>query len=181
MADGAGATAALKQNVEAQLSRLLQTLQDLEDMKDDLEPEEIVEMRAETLTELEAFQRSLEDMTSGNQTLQTELGAMKLAVQEAVRQSFQTPEAIKLFASGEVPAIRRRIGQLAAGKQTETTRRQAGELALALKKLGEKLSAEEQALLEPLRHGAQYHEVSSELSGAAALGAAGVANRRASK
>ena len=101
MADGAGATAALKQNVEAQLSRLLQTLQDLEDMKDDLEPEEIVEMRAETLTELEAFQRSLEDMTSGNQTLQTELGAMKLAVQEAVRQSFQTPEAIKLFASGE--------------------------------------------------------------------------------
>ena len=68
-----------------------------------------------------------------------------LAVQEAIGQTSGNRE---LFASGETQAMRRRIGQLMAGKQqTETTRRQASELALALKKLGEKLSAEEQALL----------------------------------
>ena len=136
-------------------------------------------MREETMAELEAFQQSLEDMATGNQTLQTELGATRLAVREAIEQ--QSGGSRALFASGETQAMRRRLGQLVGGKSTETSRRQAGELALALKKLGEKLSSEEQALLEPLRHGGQYHEVAGELSGASALGAAGTANRRASR
>ena len=57
-------SAALKKNVEDQLSRLLAQLDDLEELRDELEPDEVEEMRAETMEEMKEFEATLEKMMS---------------------------------------------------------------------------------------------------------------------
>ena len=66
-----------------QLSRLLTQLQDCEDLKEDLDPDEYEETRADTLQQLREFQATLNKMTSGDNTLVSELGSVQL-----VRKSF---------------------------------------------------------------------------------------------
>lgn len=71
-------TERLIENSRAQLSRLLTQLQDCEDLKEDLDPEEYEETRADTLQQLKEFQETLTRMTSGDNTLVSQLGSVQL-------------------------------------------------------------------------------------------------------
>ena len=60
----------LKNNID-EINRLKEQLNDLETYKDDFEPEELENMRKETLAQLEEAQKRLEKMKSGSITTKT--------------------------------------------------------------------------------------------------------------
>jgi hypothetical protein len=141
---GADETARLKANVQDQLSRLLTQLQDLEDLRDEIDDDEYAEVRGDTLDQLREFDAQLNKMAQGDLTLVSELGAIKLALESAVREAFRTPEVIRMFASKEPTALRGRLARLheevKLGRLTESAFRvQAVEVIVALKRLGEEV------------------------------------------
>lgn len=105
MAHGAQETAKLKANVEDQLNRLMTQLQDLEEMKGDLDTAEYEQTKRDTVEQLAEFEASLKKMMAGNMTLVTELGAYQLALQAAVRGAFKSPEVVKMFAKRQPGAF----------------------------------------------------------------------------
>lgn len=126
---------------------------DLEDLRDEIEDDEYVETRKDTVDQLEEFDGQLKKLTDGDMTLVSELGQMKLALRAAISNAFQTPEVIKSFAAREPTALRTRLvalGQeLKLGRLTEARYRTAAlEVVFALKRLGEDLSPSEKALLD---------------------------------
>ena len=94
------------------VERLLSQLEDLEELREDLTEDEYNETKADTLAQLKEFQASLAKMASGSMTLQSNLEATRLAVQAAVSSAFQTPEVIRLFASKQPAAMRRRLAEM---------------------------------------------------------------------
>jgi len=85
-------------------------------------------------------------------TLVSELNSVQLAIQNTIRNAFKTPEVIKMFARREPGALRaklaalkedRRLGRVAEEAYVELS----VEILLALQKLGEPLSADEQRTL----------------------------------
>lgn len=153
MSHGADETARLKANIQDQLNRLLQQLQDLEELRDDIDDDEYDETRKDTMEQLTEFQEKLERMMAGDMTLVSELGQVKLALTAAIKDAFKTPEVIAMFAKREPAALRTRLahlqeehklGRLPAGR----FKSQAIEIIVALRKLGEKLTAEEQHFLD---------------------------------
>eukprot|EP00854_Cymbomonas_tetramitiformis_P024623 gene24623-29951_t len=105
-------TARLRADAEAQITRLLTQLSDLEELKEDLDEDEYAETKAETLQQLEEFKASLQKMMNGDMSLQDELAAMKLAIQGAISEAFQTPEVIKMFALKQPTQLRERLHSL---------------------------------------------------------------------
>ena len=89
---GRSETAALKQNLEDQLDRLMTQLEELEGCRGDMEVSEWEGIREETLEELKHFSASLEKMTAGDMTLVDQLSSLKLATQAAISDAFKTPE-----------------------------------------------------------------------------------------
>ncbi len=71
-------TARLRKNVEAQLGRLLEQLQDLTDFKDELDEDEWVEMKEDTLEALSEMKANLTKMMSGDMTLVSQFGQIQL-------------------------------------------------------------------------------------------------------
>uniref|UniRef100_A0A4W4HI94 Beta-catenin-interacting ICAT domain-containing protein n=1 Tax=Electrophorus electricus TaxID=8005 RepID=A0A4W4HI94_ELEEL len=149
---GKSETGKLKQNMEEQLDRLMQQLQDLEECREELDNEEYEETKKETLEQLSEFNESLMKLMSGNMTLVDELGGMQLAIQAAISQAFKTPEVIRLFAKKQPGQLRTRlaemdrdmmVGKLPRDQYTE----QKVEILSALRKLGEKLTTEDDAFL----------------------------------
>jgi hypothetical protein len=153
MADrGKTETNRLKQNVEDQLNRLLQQLEDLKSEKDNMDESEYNEMWNDTMQQLKEFQASLKKMMAGDMTLVDSLSNVQLAIQAAVSRAFQTPEVIRLFAKKEPGQLRQRLAALQRdvklGKVPQDAyTQQAVEILSALKKLGETLSGEEQGFL----------------------------------
>ncbi|KAL1519976.1 hypothetical protein AB1Y20_023460 [Prymnesium parvum] len=149
---------ALRKNVEDQLERLISQLEDIEGLREELSEEEYQQTKQDTLAQLEEFQVSLEKMMRGNLTLHSELDATRLALRSAIsgarrRREIPTPEVIRLFANKQPIALRRRLAEIdrdvKLGKVSfETVSSQASEILVALKKLGEKLSAKEEAFLQ---------------------------------
>uniref|UniRef100_A0ABI8A661 Beta-catenin-interacting ICAT domain-containing protein n=1 Tax=Felis catus TaxID=9685 RepID=A0ABI8A661_FELCA len=136
-------TSKLKQNLEEQLDRLMQQLQDLEECREELDTDEYEETKKETLEQLSEFNDSLKKIMSGNMTLVDELSGMQLAIQAAISQAFKTPEVIRLFAKKQPGQLRTRlaemdrdlmVGKLERGLYTQ----QKVEILTALRKLGEK-------------------------------------------
>ncbi|KAI5612226.1 protein LZIC [Silurus asotus] len=149
---GKSETGKLKQNMEEQLDRLMQQLQDLEECREDLEDEEYEETKKETLEQLNEFNESLKKLMSGNMTLVDELGGMQLAIQAAISQAFKTPEVIRLFAKKQPGQLRTRLAEMdrdvMVGKLSrDVYTQQKLEILTALRKLGEKLTAEDAAFL----------------------------------
>uniref|UniRef100_A0A8I3MBS8 Leucine zipper and CTNNBIP1 domain containing n=1 Tax=Canis lupus familiaris TaxID=9615 RepID=A0A8I3MBS8_CANLF len=137
-------TSKLKQNLEEQLDRLMQQLQDLEECREELDADEYEETKKETLEQLSEFNDSLKKIMSGNMTLVDELSGMQLAIQAAISQAFKTPEVIRLFAKKQPGQLRTRlaemdrdlmVGKLERGLYTQ----QKVEILTALRKLGEKM------------------------------------------
>ncbi|KAK1340522.1 hypothetical protein QTO34_019092 [Cnephaeus nilssonii] len=107
-------TSKLKQNLEEQLDRLMQQLQDLEECREELDADEYEETKKETLEQLSEFNDSLKKIMSGNMTLVDELSGMQLAIQAAISQAFKTPEVIRLFAKKQPGQLRTRLAELTA-------------------------------------------------------------------
>jgi len=152
MSRGQQETQQLKQNLQEQLNRLLTQLQDLEDNKADL-GEEYEEMRTDTLQQLKELKASLMKLLEGNMTLVDEFGSVQLAIQAAVSQAFHTPEVIKMFAKKDHGSLRQRLTSLQTSHKlgkisNEDFTQQTAEILTALKKLGEKISDQEEAFLQ---------------------------------
>ena len=62
------------------MNRLLTQLQDLEEMKDELDEAEYIQSRQETLDQLEEFEAALAKMMAGNMTLVDELSGIQCTV-----------------------------------------------------------------------------------------------------
>ncbi|XP_059231139.1 protein LZIC isoform X2 [Mustela nigripes] len=163
-------TSKLKQNLEEQLDRLMQQLQDLEECREELDTDEYEETKKETLEQLSEFNDSLKKIMSGNMTLVDELSGMQLAIQAAISQAFKTPEVIRLFAKKQPGQLRTRLAEmdrdLMVGKLDRGLyMQQKVEILTALRKLGEKLTADDEAFLSA-NAGAilsQFEKVSTDL------------------
>ncbi|XP_077168308.1 protein LZIC [Paroedura picta] len=167
---GKSETSKLKQNLEEQLDRLMQQLQDLEECRDELDADEYEETKKETLEQLSEFNDSLKKIMSGNMTLVDELSGMQLAIQAAISQAFKTPEVIRMFAKKQPGQLRTKLAEmdrdLIVGKLGQDLyTQQKLEILTALRKLGEKLIPDEEAFLLT-NAGAtlsQFERVSSDL------------------
>ncbi|KAM4016330.1 protein LZIC isoform 2-T2 [Anomaloglossus baeobatrachus] len=149
---GKSETSKLRQNLEEQLDRLMQQLQDLEECREELDADEYEETKKETLEQLSEFNDSLQKIIAGNMTLVDELGGMQLAIQAAISQAFKTPEVIRMFAKKQPGQLRTRLSEmdrdLMVGKLArDVYTQQKGEILTALRKLGEKLTPEDEAFL----------------------------------
>ncbi|CAG0889096.1 unnamed protein product [Cyprideis torosa] len=144
MSRGQAETASLRENIEKQLDRLMKQLAELEEVKDDLDDEEYVECKEDTLQQLKEFNETLSQMKTGDMSLVDDINAAQLAIQAAISQAFRTPEIMKMFAQKDVAKLRLRLSQIPfRGSEMERI-----ELLTALKSLGEELSAEETMLLQ---------------------------------
>ncbi|XP_029157520.1 protein LZIC-like [Nylanderia fulva] len=152
---GKAETDRLRKNLEEQLDRLVQQLEDLEDCRVTLDETDYQEAKEDTMEQLREFNESLQRMISGDMTLVNELGAMQLATQAAISAAFQTPAVIRMFGRREPTGLKERLSQIdrdvKLGKlNKEAADRQRGEILSALRQLGEKLEPSELQLLERL-------------------------------
>ncbi|KAL3283565.1 hypothetical protein HHI36_006704 [Cryptolaemus montrouzieri] len=143
----------LKRNLEIQLDRLVEQLEDLESYKDDMEEEEYNETKKETKEQLQEFNESLEKLMKGNISLVSKLAAVRLTTQLAISNAFKTPEIIRMFAKQEPKLLREKLKQLEDDVQLnkilkENSERQKAEILTALRHLGEQLSREDLQFLE---------------------------------
>mmetsp|Transcript_51916 Transcript_51916/g.127444 ORF Transcript_51916/g.127444 Transcript_51916/m.127444 type:complete len:189 (+) Transcript_51916:86-652(+) len=166
----------LKANVEDQLNRLLSQLEDLEELKDDLDDDEYEETKRDTLAQLAEFDASLKKMMSGNVGLVTELASVQLAIQGAISKAYSTPEVIRMFAKGENGQLRERLANLQRDEKLGKISRdaytaQAVEVLSALKRLGEELSPPDDAFLSANKTQAlaAFEEARDGAGGAAAV------------
>uniref|UniRef100_A0A915L8E7 Beta-catenin-interacting ICAT domain-containing protein n=1 Tax=Romanomermis culicivorax TaxID=13658 RepID=A0A915L8E7_ROMCU len=147
----------LRQNLLDQLDRVMRQLSDLEEYKKDLSAEEYESTKDETKQQLNEFNVSLSKLTSGNISLIDELSAVKLAVQAAISEAFKTPEIIRLFANKQPAQLRMKLNELERDRkinriQDESLYKERKiEILLALKKLNDPLSDEEEKELENFR------------------------------
>lgn len=149
---GTAETAKLRENIESQLTRLLTQLQDLEELRAELDQAEYDSMKQETLAEMRDFEAQLERWKSGDLSLIDRINAIQLAMQQAVSQAFRTPEVIQLFAARQPQQLRNRLADLERdrrlGKMSEEAYGAARlEVLTALSKLEAELSPEERDAL----------------------------------
>lgn len=147
-----GSDKQLRTNLQGQLSRLLTQLKDLEELKEELDVDEYEQTKSETLAQLQEFEQSLGRIAAGNTTLEDDISSMKLALQTAIAQAFQTPEVIKMFKLRQPAQLRERLSMLERdvklGRIPEKQASQESlEILMALQKLGDPLSASEKARL----------------------------------
>merc|ERR1711991_379662 len=141
-----------KQQIEAQMHRLLQQLADLEEFKEDLDEDEYAETMEETKLQLRDFEEALTKITEGDVTLLDTVARMRLAVQAAIAEAFRTPEVAALFVKKQPGQLRTRLQNLDQSlklrKITQSTYNdQRIEILLALQRLGEAISPEEEQAL----------------------------------
>mmetsp|Transcript_14890 Transcript_14890/g.27522 ORF Transcript_14890/g.27522 Transcript_14890/m.27522 type:complete len:196 (+) Transcript_14890:671-1258(+) len=161
---GEAETVRLRTNIEAQLNRLLTQMNDLEELRDELEEDEYTTMKADTLAQLREFERQLERLKSGDMSLIDEINTVQIAIQQAVAQAFKTPDVIKMFAAKQPQALRERLTELERdfklGKVSKdkykTVRK---EILTALKKLGAELTEAEEELLSSFTTAGRREEV----------------------
>ncbi|MGH0168547.1 UNVERIFIED_CONTAM: hypothetical protein FKN15_054908 [Acipenser sinensis] len=145
-------TSKLKQNLEEQLDRLMQQLQDLDECREELDEEEYEETKKETLEQLNEFSESLNKIMSGDMTLVDELSGMQLTIQAAISQAFKTPEVIQMFTKKQPSQLRTRLAEMDRDVMVGQLPRsvytlQKVEILTALRKLGEKLTPEDESFL----------------------------------
>ncbi|CAK9805216.1 Protein LZIC [Anthophora plagiata] len=148
-------TEKLRKNLEAQLDRLVQQLEDIEENRSLLDAEAYEEAMQLTKEDLQEFNESLQRMISGDTTLVDELGAIQLAIQAAIGEAFKAPAVIRMFGKREISQLRDRLIQIDCdtklGKLSkEDSDHQRRGVLNTLRQLGEKLEPQELQLLEKL-------------------------------
>jgi len=104
----------LRNNLDAQLDRLLEQLADLDQIKGEMDEAEYNEARQDTVDQLEEFSKSLDKMKSGEGglSLVDDLQRIQNAIKCAISQAFQTPEVIKFFAKKQPVQLRNRLAEV---------------------------------------------------------------------
>lgn len=146
-------TEKLVEGLKDRLHQLLAQLEDVEELKEDLDEEEYQTTRKETLDQIKEFEHLVQKTVKGNMTLVDELNAVQLAIQAAVSEACKTPEVLKWFAKREPGQLRGRLTSLQReqklGKLSLSDyESHAVEVLYALQKMGETLTASEQQFLE---------------------------------
>ncbi|XP_003247066.1 protein LZIC [Acyrthosiphon pisum] len=131
----------LRENLEAQLERLVQQLSDLEECRSDMTDDEYNESKEDTVEQLKEFNDRLSKITAGCMTIHDNLSIMRLATSAAITKAFQTPSIIKMFAKNEPNALKDKRNQIERnmklGKLSlEVGNRQKLEVLTALRHLG---------------------------------------------
>ena len=176
---GKSETEKLQQNLEDQLDRLVNQLSDLEECKEDLDDDEYLETKNETLEQLREFESSLKKLTAGDMTLVDHFNGMQLAIQAAISEAFKTPEVIRMFAKKQPTQLRQKLSEIqrdvSLGKLSDSVYKQQGvEILAALKKLGEELTpAENDFLQKNSNAGLENFETASTSLGSNAMSLAG--------
>ncbi|EFC41034.1 predicted protein [Naegleria gruberi] len=115
------------QQIHQQLGRLLKQLEDVEDNRELLDSEEeYLEIKGETLKQLEEFQNTLNELNH-QELASDQLSSFKMAIQAACSQAFKTPEIILSMSD---------------------FREKKSELLSALQKLGVSLNSEQTLFLK---------------------------------
>ncbi|XP_033364185.1 protein LZIC-like [Bombus vosnesenskii] len=148
-------TEKLRKNLEAQLDRLVQQLEDIEENRNSLDAAAYEEAMQLTKEDLQEFNESLQRIISGDTTLVDQLGAIQLAIQAAISEAFKTPAVIRMFGKRETSQLRERLAQIDRGVKLgklskKVSDHQRAEVLNALRQLGEKLEPQELQLLEKL-------------------------------
>jgi len=145
----------LRNNLHAQLDRLLEQLTDLDQTKDEMDVNEYNEARQDTVDQLEEFSKSLEKMKSGEGglSLLDDVQRIQNAIKCAISQAFQTPEVIRFFAKKQPVQLRNRLAEIERDIKIGRLNgadgaRQKKEILDALRKLGETLTADEETYLK---------------------------------
>eukprot|EP01038_Epipyxis_sp_PR26KG_P013570 gene13570-18211_t len=151
MSRGDSETNKLKENIEEQLKRLLTQLQDVEEMRNDMDEEEYIQTRQETIDQMKEFEISLNKMVSGNMSLVDQVGSVQLAIQSAIR-SVTSPAILNMFLKKENGSLRTRLNTLESDYKLnkinhENYVSQSAEILQLLEKLGDVLSTRERELL----------------------------------
>lgn len=141
-------------------------LQDIEEMKDEMDADEYTTSKQETIDQLKEFEQSLTKMTQGNISLVDHIGSVQLAIQAAIR-NVTSPEILNMFLKKENGSLRRRLADLdqdlKLGRMTlDDHNSQAGEILKLLEKLGEPLSLGEKELLRKMTRNMDGYEVASD-------------------
>jgi murein L,D-transpeptidase YcbB/YkuD len=142
--------ARFREQIEAQMGRLLQQLADLDEFRLDLEKEEYDETLADTKQQLVEFKEALDKITEGDVTLMDALSRMRVAIQAAISDAFKTPEVVAMFMKKEPGQLRQRLQQLETALKLrkigpDAYAEQQVEVLTALQRLGESLSPAEEA------------------------------------
>ncbi|KAL0226391.1 hypothetical protein P9112_013715 [Eukaryota sp. TZLM1-RC] len=150
---GVEETERLKKNIEAQLSRLFVQMEDLEELRDELDDEEYDITKADTLEQLQEFKKHLDRTLAGNISLVDQFSSVQLAIQAAISEAFKTPKVIQLFAAAQPKALRNHLHNLTRDAKLNkipkpTFIEQKLEILVALQKLGDSLSEKEQHFLK---------------------------------
>uniref|UniRef100_A0A2S2NID9 Protein LZIC n=1 Tax=Schizaphis graminum TaxID=13262 RepID=A0A2S2NID9_SCHGA len=135
----------LRENLQAQLERLVQQLSDLEECRSDMTDDEYNESKEDTVEQLKEFNDRLSKITAGDMTIHDNLSIMRLATSAAITKAFQTPSVIKMFAKNEPNALKDKRNQIERdmklGKLSlEVGNRQKLEVLTALRHLGSELT-----------------------------------------
>lgn len=164
---GEAETVRLRANIEAQLNRLLTQMNDLEELREELEEDEYTTMKADTLAQLKEFERQLERLKSGDMSLIDDINTVQIAIQQAVAQAFKTPDVIRMFAAKQPQALRERLNELERdfklGKVAKDKHKMVRkEILTALKKLGDELTEVEEEFLNDFSTAGRREEVTGE-------------------
>ncbi|XP_006785598.1 protein LZIC [Neolamprologus brichardi] len=137
---GKSETGKLRQNMEEQLDRLMQQLQDLEECREDLDEEEYEETKKETLEQLGEFNDSLKKIMSGDMTLVDELSGMQLVWTINVL-------LLCIRSAGVWHTVQMDRDVMVGKLSRDVYTQQKMEILTALRKLGEKLTPEDETFL----------------------------------
>ncbi|KAL0246537.1 hypothetical protein GEMRC1_007749 [Eukaryota sp. GEM-RC1] len=149
---GVAETDRLKANIEAQLSRLFIQLEDLEELRAELDDEEYEITKADTIEQMKDFKKNLDRTVAGNLSLVDELGSIQLAMQAAISEAFKTPKVIQMFAAAQPGQLRQHLQNLTRDCKLNKLSKphfieQKLEILVALKKLGETLTEKEDGFI----------------------------------
>ncbi|KAL1491100.1 hypothetical protein ABEB36_011748 [Hypothenemus hampei] len=150
---GTTETEKLRQNMENQLCRIMEQLNDLEADKDSMDVDEYEETKLETMDQIKALNESFNKLVAGELSLVNSLAALQMAIQAAISGAFKTPEVIRLFSQGESGQLRERLKRVEEDFRlnkldSESRDQQKFEILTALRQLKEQLSQNELQFLE---------------------------------
>ncbi|TMS40217.1 hypothetical protein L596_006620 [Steinernema carpocapsae] len=154
-------------NVHEQLDRLSRQLREIENEKEEMDEEDYLEMKTDTIEQLKKKHTSetcakltsknlsltLERIQSGDMTVFDQVSTTRLAIRAAVSQAFKTPEIIMLFVKKEPPILRQKLEHVESEHRLKRIeegiyKERKYEILLALQKLGDALRPEEDQFLK---------------------------------
>jgi len=161
------ATERLQKNVEDQLNRLLQQLQDLDENKEDLEEGEYESSRADTLEQMKEFEATLNKLVSGDVSLVSQLDSMRMAVHAYISGACRDPNITRMYASKSISGLRNKLASLDQDLKlgripSDVHQALAVEVVLALERLGEALSPAESGIIDKQRRNLDGYAAADE-------------------